>query len=179
MKVVFVRHGHSDHNKVMRLNENNDPPSHLTDKGIEQAKEASKELSERKFDAAYCSELVRTQQTAKILLQGKKTKLVIDPRLNEFQTGMHGKLVLQYYMWLLMKWNKLKAKYKDHESVLESGDRVWSFIEEMRQRHANDTILVVAHVHTFQAIVYRHKKIHPYRAMSTHIGNCEVVEIDL
>lgn len=179
MKLVFVRHGHADHNNMGRLNERNEPPSHLTEKGKVQAQEAAIKLKNYKFDAVYCSELVRTEETAKIILGKRRIKTVKDHRLNEFQTGMHGRLVPIYYLWLLLKWSKKNASYKGNETPVESSARVWSFFEEAKLRHPGDTILVVGHVHTYQAIINNHLGKSAYGSMSTHIANAEIVEFEL
>ncbi len=70
-KFIFIRHGEATHNvafnkskdeKVFTQEEYQDAP--LTEKGIQQAKEAGEKLSELRILDIWCSPLKRTMQTA-------------------------------------------------------------------------------------------------------------------
>ena len=91
MKVHFMRHGESEYNVKGLLNQDPKIKVHLTSKGKKQAENAAKKLRKINFDAIFVSEFVRTQETAKIINQGRGTPSFVDKRINEPKTGFEGK----------------------------------------------------------------------------------------
>ena len=67
--LVLVRHGQSEWNKENLFTGWKDP--NLTEKGIEEASKAGKELkaNEMKFDVMFTSDLIRAQETGRIILE--------------------------------------------------------------------------------------------------------------
>ena len=67
--LVLVRHGQSEWNKENLFTGWKDP--NLTEKGIEEASKAGKELkaNQMKFDAMFTSDLIRAQETGRIILE--------------------------------------------------------------------------------------------------------------
>ncbi len=65
--LVLVRHGTSTYNEKGLWAGWDDPE--LTEKGREDAKEAAETIKDIKFDAAYCSSLVRHKDTLQIILE--------------------------------------------------------------------------------------------------------------
>ena len=62
MQLHLFRHGQTNWNQERRVQGQSE--SHLTELGIQQAKELSKRIRHLKFDQVYCSSSVRTRQTA-------------------------------------------------------------------------------------------------------------------
>src|SRR5438128_2468477 len=59
----------------------------LTERGRQQARIAAAALAEVPFDRAVTSGLLRTEQTAQLVLAGREVPLEAEPRLREIETG--------------------------------------------------------------------------------------------
>ena len=87
--IWVVRHGETEDNKKENLR---GPDTRLTDKGIKQAKEAGKELSDIQISELYCSPLDRAIHTTDLIMsqqeQPKQKPVGIESRLHEFTKGL-------------------------------------------------------------------------------------------
>ena len=64
----------------------------LTDEGVEQARHMRELLSPVPFDLGAHTGLVRTRQTAELVLEGRAIRLEEEPELREIQAGSIGHL---------------------------------------------------------------------------------------
>ena len=78
MKLYMVRHGETDWNKAKKVQGRADIP--LNAYGRELAEKTAEGLRGIPFDLAYTSPLSRAKETAQIVLQGRKTPLIEEPR---------------------------------------------------------------------------------------------------
>ncbi|TRM96495.1 phosphoglycerate mutase, partial [Sulfolobus sp. F1] len=80
--IVFVRHGlsTSNVNKILSHDSNSYP---LTEEGVNQVKEASKELAKLKIEKIYTSPVLRAYQTALIIAETIGLLPIVDERLRE------------------------------------------------------------------------------------------------
>ena len=85
MKVYVVRHGESEGNA--QRNHSGWGPFELTEKGRAQADESGKVLRGIAFDRIFVSDLVRTQQTAAILLPDRISDFELREEIREYNTG--------------------------------------------------------------------------------------------
>ena len=154
MKLIFVRHGQSDHNKSLKLNETNLKPSQLTPTGRQQAKEAGKKLAQIKFACIYSSEINRAVETAEIIKEANAHQpltLKTDERVNELHVGMDNQYALVWYLRFLLHKNKFDHKNEGGESFTELATRIQEFLNDTNhQHHHNDTVLLVSHLRTYQ-----------------------------
>ncbi|MBD5069921.1 MAG: histidine phosphatase family protein [Lactobacillus sp.] len=84
----LVRHGQTKLNRSRRLQGTTNSP--LTKKGIRMAKRLGKELENIRFRAVYTSDLKRTQETARYILDENKCghpRIYCDPDLRELSFG--------------------------------------------------------------------------------------------
>lgn len=99
-KFLFLRHGETNYNKdsakikqsVIKINVKYlDCP--LNEKGIQQAKLASENIKNIKFEAIYVSPLRRALETANILFtnhpQKNQLKIIVHPGITEIVAGVH------------------------------------------------------------------------------------------
>lgn len=84
-RIYLMRHGHVDYFDRSHADPKNAP---LTDEGRAQASAARDALGRIAFDAALCSGLSRTKETAEIVLAGQESPpaLEIEPRIIELQS---------------------------------------------------------------------------------------------
>src|SRR5919108_5978909 len=83
-EVILVRHARSA-DVVPGEPESFDPPLHP--EGVAQAEALARRLHPKTLDAIYASDLIRTQQTAAPVLDGRQLDLVIRPELREVFLG--------------------------------------------------------------------------------------------
>lgn len=145
---MLARHGESDHNIKGFLAEDNDQhPSHLTQKGEEEAKKLAKSLKKEKIDLVYVSPLDRTQETVAILkdeLDLKADQIISDPRIKEFQSGKNG-MSHNLFTETFGSHDVLYNENQYGESILDVRKRVGEFLEEIDKKNEGKNILIVSH----------------------------------
>ena len=166
MKVILIRHGETDYNLESRIMGWKKIP--LNHNGKQQISILAKILDNQySISKMYCSDLLRTKQTAEII----NTKLEISEVIYKTNLREHS-----FGDWEGLLFNDLKVKesfnkyleLKDEENSAPNGetirffnDRVFSefklIIEE--NLHINNEILIVAHGGTNRAILGKLFKI--------------------
>ena len=148
-QLFIVRHGETVWNHEGRIQGHTDVA--LSDRGIEQATRLAHRLSSVPFDAAYASDLCRASATASLILQDREVPMHPTPRLREYHKGAFES----------MTDAELRSRYPDEypsyvakdldyspeggESTREVSKRMSSIICEIKERHLDDTVLVVGH----------------------------------
>lgn len=134
MKIYFVRHGETEHNKKGVTTGHIDSP--LTSEGKEEALKTSLEIP-MDFSEIYSGDLARYKQTAEILNEQLNIPIIYDSRLRERHFGS-----LENKSWEeigpeLRELDK-NQKYNYHpyggESVEDVQNRLFSFINELREK---------------------------------------------
>ena len=147
--IYFVRHGVTDWNDYVNENGEHDPKLQgwadipLNEKGVLQAKAAAKTLEGVKFDRVFCSPLQRARQTLE-QIDVNGASVVFDDRLKERNFGeFEGKC--KSLMDFGEFWDiNLNKKYEKAESVVDFQNRVFEFLDEIKELK-DENILIVAH----------------------------------
>lgn len=137
MKLIITRHGETVDNKKRVFQGHS--PGKLTKEGKIQAKKLAKRLSKEKIDAIYSSDLKRAADTAKEIAKFHKKLIVqFDKRLRERNIGKHeGKPIpADWYKGVILE---------GMETNLEMVERLNNFIDEIWNKHKNETVLAVSH----------------------------------
>ncbi len=151
MRIYLVRHGQTDWNKAHKIQGRHNIS--LNDCGREMAEKASEKLRDVVFDGAFCSPLIRAQETAQIILGDQKGILKPEDRLAEIAFGVEeGR-----------EREKIEANPADpvhnffsdpaHYLPPEGAEtfeavycRTGAFMEDLKKReHDFDAVLLVAH----------------------------------
>ena len=175
MKIILVRHGESEGNVILQINDDPRRIVNLTARGREQAETASAGLRNMPFIHAYVSEFPRARQTAAILLRHHDVHLSIDARLNERRSGMDGLPVEVFND--LVRADPLRIKPERGESFLELMERLRSFLDEAAVRHPEETVLAVSHENPIIAALALTVD-DPELVVRGSVANCEWVELD-
>ncbi len=148
MKLYFVRHGQTNYNRLGILNDDPEVNVHLTNKGKKQVAQTAQELRNTELTHIYSSQLPRAVETAKIINAYHKLQIKLDSRLNENRTGYNGKP--WFFRWVTFKLSHrpFTKKFRGAESLQESQLRVVAFLDEIKQRHPDDSVLIVGHANT-------------------------------
>lgn len=174
MKVYLVRHGEVPHNVLKQFNSNNDD---LTDLGIKQARELRDKIGDINFDVIISSPLVRALHTADIINKNNN-KIIINDDLRERECGnLSGKSFdkndrAEY-------WNYYaKTKYGTSEDIKMFFDRVYNFIDELKEKDY-ENVLVVTHSGVSKAFNGYFNGIGDGEFLHKGLSNCEIIEYEL
>lgn len=148
MKLTLIRHGATTWNALRRFQGQTDVP--LSEEGRAQAAAIAAALRSESFDRIYSSDLSRALETACIIAAARKTEVVADRRLREFDFGR----------WEGLTWEQIvaidprlggqaptRAKLYDPEggeSFAQVCVRVRAFLDDVARR-PYDSIAIVTH----------------------------------
>jgi len=144
-----IRHGHTAYNAVKRYAGSIDVP--LSDKGIEDCRQAALRLAGRRFDVVVTSAMTRAFDTARLLV-GESAPIVRTPLCNERNFGiMEGHTwdeILKFEPPIMMieVGNDLHTvDPKGGEPFEDVWERAKAFRRLLFEHHAGRSILVVSH----------------------------------
>lgn len=142
MIIYVVRHGETDVNLENKINSLNDDD--LNETGISQAKMLREQLKSVDYDLIICSPLTRTKHTA-ILLNYKNLNIIYDDRLLERDADILTKMplnIIDSNDW----WNiNPKNNYYNAESVKHVIERVYGFLDDIKNKYIDKNIILVTH----------------------------------
>lgn len=156
-QVYIVRHGETEWNAQGRIQGHSDIP--LSDTGRSQAQSAARRLSRVPFSVAYSSDLMRTHETAQIILGDTGTPLHTTPQLREYNKGVFEGLTVAEYerqypdQFQASLKNDLDFAPTGGETIRETSLRMAGFVDEMLQNHLEDTVLVVGHGGSLRSLI--------------------------
>ncbi len=119
----------------------------LTKKGETQIKKAAIELAKKKIDIIYCSDLLRTKQTAEIVAKKLGISIKTDPRLREINLGIYNGLPSSEFFKDFPR-GRIELFHKrppKGETWTDCKERVFNFMKEIDKKHKNKTVLIVSH----------------------------------
>jgi len=148
-RCIIVRHGQTQWNvKGIRQGQLD---SELTEKGIEQARALGQRLGRETFTALYSSDLGRAVQTAEIIAATTGHSVITDRRLREAHRGIFHGLSGDEIEKRFPEEHRLYRSLGPHyvipggESTVQQMERNVTCLNELGNRHAGETILVVTH----------------------------------
>lgn len=144
MKIIYVRHGETDWNSLSLIQGRTDIP--LNENGLKQAEATRDLLKDIHIDIIYSSPLSRAMKTAEIINESHHCQIIKDERLLEECYGKlegtprdKGNAAYQEHRVLFA------TRYPGGESYFDVAHRIYGFLDEMKQKHAGKSILIVAH----------------------------------
>ena len=148
MKLYVVRHGQVPSNVDKLISGCNN--EELTENGINQALKIREQLKDIKFDAVFCSPVLRAKQTANIIVPNGD--IIFDERLQERNPGNmlgHKRNEIDK-----SEWNSLDKEVTiyNSESLLAGINRTRKFIKDIEKQYADKTILIITHMFICKSI---------------------------
>ncbi len=155
--VVVVRHGQTEWNEQGRWQGRLDSP--LTELGRKQALEARRIVMQQPIHAVYSSDAGRAMETARIILGELELPIVPHPALRERDYGVYEGLtaaeIEERYPGTRFRdvggsretWAPPKG-----ETMAQVRERVRSFLLDLVQSHAGETVLLVTHSGVVRAV---------------------------
>ena len=179
MKLLLIRHGQTNWNLEQRFQGQSDIP--LNETGRKQADALADHLSAEHFDAIYSSDLQRATETAKIIC---KSEFHSDPRLREVNFGD----------WEGLTYDEIKAKHPEtlaaweddiYKNAPPNGEtleglavRVHFMLDELRENHEDQNILIVAHGGVLQTLICLALKLPPTMYWQFHRKEAEALQAE-
>lgn len=180
--ILLARHGETDWNSERRWQGHADRP--LNELGREQAHALAESLSDRLIDAVYSSDLLRAQETARIVADRIEAPLEVDAGLREVDVGDWSGREHREVEGIdpdgYRRWQQGGKGWNGGESYEEMGARVVATVLRLAESHPGETILVVSHGGSIRAcravaagLTYAGSRLSPVGGMA----NCEVAEL--
>ncbi len=156
MRIILVRHALTDWNMEERCHGITDVP--LGEYGKAMAIKLAEPIGRQKFDAIYCSNLLRAKMTLDLMMGIEMPAIVTDARLRERDFG---KMEGNTHRRGMELWpEEVSAWLADHTYTMEGGetydaftDRVQDFIKQILRDCEGKTVLIVAHGGSLRAIL--------------------------
>jgi broad specificity phosphatase PhoE len=142
MELYVIKHGRTDANEHRIMD--GIEAIHLNEIGIKQCMDVRDRLGNIKFDLIICSPLSRTIETVNIINM-KNYPVIYDDRVKgryygEFAGKSFDELDRDFY------WNYYdKTEYISAERIKYLFERVYKFLDELKEKYRDKTILVVTH----------------------------------
>lgn len=147
MKLILLRHAKTKENEK-RIAQGQ-LSGNISQKGIMQAKKAVKKIKKINPDKIYSSDLNRAKQTAEFI---KDKKIIFAKELRERNFGnFQGKRYSKG--WNELVWEKDFLKENGGEGNEEFIKRIKKFIEKLKKKNKDKTILIITHKRVIQAII--------------------------
>ena len=178
MKVYVIRHGQTDWNLAQKTQGKTD--IELNETGIKQAIKAKDEINKCDIDLIYCSPLKRTMKTAEIVNEDKKCKIIYDKALEErgfgdFEGKTKDEIKDMIGDWEKIHDYKINSNERNIEPIKDVCNRVWNFLDKVKEEQAGKNILIVTHAGVCRAInAYFNGADEDGNIASAKMDNCEV-----
>lgn len=157
MKLILVRHGQTESNRLGKIQGINDSP--LTDEGRRQAESAARALAPDAPFVLYSSPLPRAMQTAQTIGTGVgvwpvEVEDLIEMDVGEFE-GLSGPQLRERFPDVMRSWDMDPAStvMPSGESLHEVRDRAWPAVQSLLKQHESETVVAVTHNFTIHTIV--------------------------
>ena len=181
-RLLIVRHGETPWNAEGRLQGHADID--LSEKGRQQAREVAKRLADTPIDVAYSSDLARAWHTAQIVLDQRDVPLNSNEGLRERFYGVFEGLTVEErqaqfpdeFAASLIK--DLEFASPGGESALGTLRRMTGVIGEIKERHLNETVLIVGHVGSLRSAIIALMELPPEATWRFVMANCSLTVID-
>jgi broad specificity phosphatase PhoE len=187
-RIILIRHGKSEGNADrLRMETVPDYALNLTDEGIEQARQAGREIKDLLRDETlqvYLSPYYRTRQTFQYIRESIETNIVgafEDPRLREQDWGhlrkqhINAEIIQDRH-----NFSHFYYRIPDGESGADVYDRVSTFLETL-YRDFNEpdypqNVLIVTHGMTLRLFLMRwfHWSVEEFESLC-NLSNCQIV----
>ena len=179
MKIYYVRHGQTDWNFARKM-QGGQTERNLNKTGIEQAKYTKKQLENVKYDIVICSPMNRAKQTTEIISEGRDVTIIIDERIRERRLGeLEGVPITEECEKKIWDYN-LNIELAGGENLKEFEERILNFIEEIKDKYNNKTVLIVAHGGVAKVLkAYLFGKPESNNLDGIGMENCEIIEAEL
>ncbi len=148
-KYFVMRHGQAQSNVAGIFDGGADANNHLTEAGKEVVRATAVQLQKEKIDMVIVSPILRTQETAKIVLKElglPDSALMADERLRELEVGVYnGKTIEEWMKNFPSRYERFGKAAEGGETYADVRRRVGEFLFEVERRYSGRNVLIVTH----------------------------------
>jgi 2,3-bisphosphoglycerate-dependent phosphoglycerate mutase len=148
-RILLIRHGETDWNATGRLQGHSDTP--LNAAGREQARRAARRLTGEPVQALYSSDLARSFETATIIGQELRLRVMTSPQLRERRYGVWEGLtsaeIQARYPEQFVAWRARSTDFAppQGETTTQLLTRAFNELQTIARRHAGEVVVVITH----------------------------------
>lgn len=177
MKITLVRHGQTESNYLDICQGSSNIL--LNDTGRRECQRLREKIKDKHYDVCYMSPLVRTVETAMILI-GDKVQMIPERKLIDRDLGeLEGKERSLYDANKYWDYN-LNCSEQGVEPVQDIFKRCSEFLDYILEKHKDESVLIVAHAATIRAIRHLLLKTDLTKSLlHDDIKNCYYEEIEV
>ena len=177
--IIFLRHGQAKNN-IERILTGRTPGVPLTEKGIDQAKNAAKFLEHMNISAIYSSPIERARHTAEIVGKHNSLDVIIDDRLIELDMGKftgvpydeiftsHGNVFMKFYN------GELEIAHNGVETFSEVKKRILGIVDHVIENHPDQNVVLVTHMDPIKAMLSTVVDLTPTNLFELIIANASL-----
>ena len=177
MKITLVRHGQTESNYLDICQGSSNIL--LNDTGRRECQKLRDKIKDKHFDVCYTSPLVRTVETAMILI-GDRVQMIPERKIIDRDLGeLEGKERSLYDANKYWDYN-LNCSEQGVEPVRNIFKRCQEFLDYIIEKHQDESVLIVAHAATIRAIRHLLLKSDLNKTLlHDDIKNCYYEEIEV
>lgn len=177
MKILLTRHGETYDNLEHLLTGQKEV--NLTEKWLSEAKNLAKKLNKYSIDYIYCSTLQRAKDTISPYLSQHTTPIEYINELREMNLGIYNGATEEEAKH--ERSISLEHKVGWWESLYELYNRANTLFEILKQKHNNETVLLVWHNAINRNIIgiIKNYSIEEINQKKERYPNAEIIEFDI
>lgn len=179
MKIYYVRHGQTDWNLERKI-QGGETEKDLNETGIEQAKQAREKVKELEYDMIIRSPMKRVEQTMNIINQKHDIPIIIDERIMERRVGeLEGHISTEEIENKIWDY-ELNYDIPGGENIKDFEKRILEFIQEIKEKYQDKTLLVVAHGGVAKILIANLCNMPDSKNLvEIEVKNCEILEFEI
>ena len=174
MNIYITRHGKTDWNLQKKIQGSTNIS--INEEGIKEAEILKEKLKDVNIDLIISSSLKRAIETSEIINEGKNAEIIVDDRIRERSYGIHeGSHKDDFDFIEFWDYNK-NVKVQDAETIKDLFDRVYSFLDDIKEKYYDKNVLLVTHSGTSVVIKCYLNNYDPTNDLFQiqRLSNCEV-----
>ena len=183
MKLILVRHGETETNRLGRIQGVSQTP--LNERGLEQAAAAADAIYPDAPFTLYSSPLRRAAQTAEAIADRVGIRTIqedglIEMDVGEFE-GLSGRQLRECFPDVMRAWdeNAFQTVMPGGESLETVRDRAWQAIKKLADHHGSETVVAVTHNFTIHTILCTVLGMPPNNFRSLRIDLGSITRLDV
>jgi broad specificity phosphatase PhoE len=161
---IFARHGESAANVGGVVSSDPARGTGLTSRGRAQARRLGAQIANLEIDLAVCTRFLRTRETVDLALHGRTVPLLIEPDLDEINSGAFDGAPIRAY-WAWREQHSSSDRLPGGESLDEAVRRYADGLQRLLAREETVT-LIVAHEHVLRHVAEAAGRVRAGRAIA-------------
>ncbi len=183
IRLILVRHGETAWNAEHRFQGQTDVP--LNENGRRQASSLASRLADEEIHAIYSSDLRRAWETATAINTQHGVTMHSEPRLREIDFGAWEGLtydeIQEHYadVWDAWLTDPMNVAVPDGELLVKVVTRIQSLLDELTLGHEEQTVLLVGHGGSLQALLRLALELPPQARWQFQLDTTSISELYL